>query len=146
MNNDELIERLDRESHAGWTDGHFGWLAQASAAIRELQAERDALQQQVDALQRTANILPRLDCRYTASGVADTGGIHCLFDAPCARCEKDRQIDALKEKNERLRDAARKAIGRVTPWATHCDYRAEPDLQRAVKVLEAALTGREAGQ
>ena len=41
MKHNELIERLERESGAGWTDGHFGWLADAAVALRELQAERD---------------------------------------------------------------------------------------------------------
>jgi hypothetical protein len=60
-------------------------------------------------------------------------------------CRYVAEIIKLRVEVERLRDAAHKAISRVEPWTTHCDYRAEPNLADAVAILRSALTGREAG-
>jgi hypothetical protein len=47
--------------------------------------------------------------------------------------------DALKADNDRLREALILAEERIRDWTEACDYRAEPDLRRAVAIINKAL-------
>jgi len=45
----------------------------------------------------------------------------------------------LEAEHQRLRESVRKAHERLYPWGSNIDYRAEPDIQKVLSILEHAL-------
>jgi hypothetical protein len=96
MKHNELIERLERESGAGWTDGHFGWLADAAVALRELQAERDKYRESL----------------LSKHGRESLIGMALLDELDEGRAERDalqQQVDALRPVAESAKEFVRES-------------------------------------
>jgi len=71
----------------------------------------------------------------------------CYTDYMSVEPDEDHPIEAanwcdvekLQAENHRLRESVRKAHERLYPWGSNIDYRAEPDIQKVLSILEHAL-------
>jgi len=53
------------------------------------------------------------------------------------------QLTAARERIKAFEEAVSNAFTRLNAWKNHCDYRAESDIQKACKILHAALSHTE---
>jgi hypothetical protein len=125
---------------------HGDWIAKRMSDLG-IQDMSDAIEQIIKLRAEVERLTQEVEAEYKRCGCevdpdSETGEPYawCLYHR-ALKAERD----SLRAKNKTLRDAIYSAIANVNPWTTHCDYRAEPDLQRAFKVMEAALTGKGAG-
>lgn len=51
-------------------------------------------------------------------------------------------LASLKARTERLEAVLREVRDGVADWQTHCDYRAEPAIKRAVRLIDDALSDK----
>ena len=112
-----------------------------SILLDRLRSEVASLRERAERAERV--LIPSLDCRYTGAGIADISGSHCPIEAPCQRCDLEREIRAAEAESASLRSALERLTNAAGDEADgdFCGDRLDT-LRDAVASARAALSRR----